>query len=286
MKKIEEQVNYFQDYSLNVKRLSAITIENRKYGMKDFLKSVQIERLEDLNNSHIDEWIAHQTSKGFRSETINTRLAGLMAMVHFYEERGMEFKNLNERIIKKVKKDPVRRVFYSKEEINAVLNVSDDRQWLLISLCFECGFRISELEHLRICDFKGRRVDFIGKGNKLREAYISEKVRERLDEYILNHQITDYLWVSPRPNKNGLPISVPCLREIMRDPFVKLGHNDFYPHALRHSFATNICNNGAPLPVAQRMLGHSSIATTERYVHSFEGRLEEYFAKYSLAITA
>lgn len=285
MERIKEQIKFFQEYCLNVKRLSPNTIECRKYGFQDMLNNTEITQLEDISNADIDQWIGSQTAKGFKSGTINGRLAGLMAMIHFYEERGMEFKNLNEKIIKKVKKDPVRRVFYSKEEINAVLNVSNDRQWLLISLCFECGFRISELEHLRICDFKDRRVDFIGKGNKLREAYISEKVRERLDEYILNHQITDYLWVSPHPHKNGLPISVPCLREIMREPFVKLGHNDFYPHALRHSFATNICNNGAPLPVAQRMLGHSSIATTERYVHSFEGRLEEYFAKYSLAIT-
>lgn len=281
MKKIEKQIEFFQTYCLNVKRLSVCTIENRKYGFKDFLKSTDIEQLEDIDNFCIDNWLATQTAKGFRSETINVRLAGLMAMVHFYEERGMEFPNLNEKILKKVKKDPVRRVFYSKDEIDAVLSVADERQWLMISLCFECGFRISELSHLKTTDIRGNRIDFIGKGNKLREVYISDEVKERLERYIAVNNITDYIWESPI--KEGYPVTVPHVRAIMGIPFVKLGYTNFYPHALRHSFATNICNNGAPLPVAQKMLGHSSIATTERYVHSFEGRLEEYFMKYSLA---
>ena len=54
-------------------------------------------------------------------------------------------------------------------------------------------------------------------------------------------------------------------------------------HSLRHSFATDLVENGAPLPVAKEMLGHANVATTERYVHSFEGHLNEYFNRYKFA---
>ncbi|MCR5700180.1 MAG: tyrosine-type recombinase/integrase [Candidatus Saccharibacteria bacterium] len=280
MKKIEQQIKFFQDYCLNVKRLSLNTIEGRKYGYKDFLRCVDIDRLEDLSNDHIDQWIFSQTARNFRSETINVRLAALMSMVNFYEDRGLEIPKLNERLVKKVKKEPFKRVFYSKDQIDEVLSVADERQWLLISLCFECGFRISEVRCLKVGDISDRRIDFIGKGRKNREAYISDKVKKKLDDYIAAHHVEGYIWQSPRICDQ--PISVPRLREIMAAPFFKLGYNEFHPHALRHSFATNICNNGAPLPVAQRMLGHSSIATTERYIHSFDAGLAEYFDKYSL----
>ncbi len=58
------------------------------------------------------------------------------------------------------------------------------------------------------------------------------------------------------------------------------GFYDFYPYALRHSFATDLQVGGASVAEIKEMIGHENIAMTERYFHGFEGRLEELFDKY------
>lgn len=66
----------------------------------------------------------------------------------------------------------------------------------------------------------------------------------------------------------------------MREAFTEAGFDDFYPHALRHSFATDIQNKGAELLEMQMMLGHSNAQTTERYLHGLDGRQQALFSKY------
>lgn len=149
----------------------------------------------------------------------------------------------------------------------------------MIQLCFECGFRISELRSLRLDDIDGNKVTFIGKGSKLREVYMSDETRSKLDCWIQAERVDDYLWA----NSRGGPICVEEIRHRLQKPFYKAGFTNFHPHALRHSFATNICSNGAPLPIAQRMLGHKHITTTERYVHTFDNHLSDYFSEYAFA---
>ena len=70
------------------------------------------------------------------------------------------------------------------------------------------------------------------------------------------------------------------MRRRLREPFYAAGFTDFYPHALRHSFATHLQQRGASVAEIKEMLGHESIATTERYLHSFDGKLEQLFNKY------
>ena len=187
------------------------------------------------------------------------------------------------RFIMKQKEEPIHRVHYSKEQIEEVLKFADCFEWLAIRLCFDCGFRISELRNLRMMNFDGRRVSFIGKGNKLREAYISEETRARLDDWIRRERITDYLWEMETSTKIRHLLSVEEIRYRMRKPFYKAGFVNFHPHALRHSFATDIVEHGASLEITKEMLGHANVTITERYVHNFEGRLGEYFDQYKFA---
>lgn len=66
----------------------------------------------------------------------------------------------------------------------------------------------------------------------------------------------------------------------MRAAFKRCGFDDFYPHALRHSFGTDIQRKGADIMVIKEMMGHSNVATTERYIHGFEGQLQLLFDTY------
>nr|DAN75935.1 MAG TPA: SITE SPECIFIC RECOMBINASE XERD [Caudoviricetes sp.] len=278
LKSIDKQIDEYLNYCENVRRMSEQTLHGKRWICREFLKTIKIDSLSELSNKHINEWIAEQTARGCSGRTINSRLVNLVAMLRYFQDMGISFPKLKLRLIIKCKEQPPRRVYYTREQIEQVLRYADHLEWILIKLCFDCGLRISELRNLRLMNLNGRMVTFIGKGSKARESYMSEEARSRLDDWIQRNRISDFIWVRT-PGKNE-PMSVEDIRYLMRKPFYQAGFKNFYPHALRHSFATDIQKHGASLMETKEMLGHARIETTERYVHGLEGHLEYFFDKY------
>lgn len=278
LKSIDKQIDEYMNYCENVRRMSEQTLHGKRWICREFLKTIKIDNLSELSNKHINEWIAEQTARGCSGRTINSRLVNLVAMLRYFQDMGISFPKLKLRLIIKCKEQPPRRVYYTREQIEQVLRYADHLEWLLIKLCFDCGLRISELRNLRLMNLNGRMVTFIGKGSKARESYMSKEAKNRLDDWIQRNRISDFIWVRT-PGKNE-PMSVEDIRYLMRKPFYQAGFKNFYPHALRHSFATDIQKHGASLMETKEMLGHARIETTERYVHGLEGHLEYFFDKY------
>ncbi len=278
LKSIDKQIDEYLNYCENVRRMSEQTLHGKRWICREFLKTIKIDSLSELSNKHINEWIAEQTARGCSGRTINSRLVNLVAMLRYFQDMGISFPKLKLRLIVKCKEQPPRRVYYTREQIEQVLRYADHLEWLLIKLCFDCGLRISELRNLRLMNLNGRMVTFIGKGSKARESYMSKEAKTRLDDWIQRNRISDFIWVRT-PGKNE-PMSVEDIRYLMRKPFYQAGFKNFYPHALRHSFATDIQKHGASLMETKEMLGHARIETTERYVHGLEGHLEYFFDKY------
>lgn len=278
LKSIDKQIDEYLNYCENVRRMSEQTLHGKRWICREFLKTIKIDSLNELSNKHINEWIAEQTARGCSGRTINSRLVNLVAMLRYFQDMGISFPKLKLRLIIKCKEQPPRRVYYTREQIDQVLKYADHLEWLLIKLCFDCGLRISELRNLRLMNLNGRMVTFIGKGSKARESYMSKEAKTRLDDWIQRNRISDFIWVRT-PGKNE-PMSVEDIRYLMRKPFYQAGFKNFYPHALRHSFATDIQKHGASLMETKEMLGHARIETTERYVHGLEGHLEYFFDKY------
>lgn len=278
IRQIDKQIDEYLNYCENVRRMSEQTLHGKRWICREFLKTIKIDSLSELSNKHINEWIAEQTARGCSGRTINSRLVNLVAMLRYFQDMGISFPKLKLRLIIKCKEQPPRRVYYTREQIEQVLRYADHLEWLLIKLCFDCGLRISELRNLRLMNLNGRMVTFIGKGSKARESYMSKEAKIRLDDWIQRNRINDFIWVRT-PGKNE-PMSVEDIRYLMRKPFYQAGFKNFYPHALRHSFATDIQKHGASLMETKEMLGHARIETTERYVHGLEGHLEYFFDKY------
>ena len=277
LKSIDKQIDEYLNYCENVRRMSEQTLHGKRWICREFLKTIKIDSLSELSNKHINEWIAEQTARGCSGRTINSRLVNLVAMLRYFQDMGISFPKLKLRLIVKCKEQPPRRVYYTREQIEQVLRYADHLEWLLIKLCFDCGLRISELRNLRLMNLNGRMVTFIGKGSKARESYMSKEAKNRLDDWIQRNRISDFIWVRT-PGKNE-PMSVEDIRYLMRKLY-QAGFKNFYPHALRHSFATDIQKHGASLMETKEMLGHARIETTERYVHGLEGHLEYFFDKY------
>lgn len=273
---VEAQINQYLEYCRITRRMSPMTLSSKISTYRIFVNEAHITTLTGLTNAKFDEFMLAEDQRGVSARTINIKIAHIIALVKYWREMGLRIP-LRIPLINKLKELPPRRKFYTSEEIDEVLmNCTSEMQWLLIKIAFDTGMRISELARLSLDQIYDRRINFIGKGTKAREVYICQDTRERLTQYIEKHQITDRLWIS----RLGCPASVDTLRKVMKEAFARCGHPEFYPHALRHSFGSDIQRHGADVMVIKEMMGHSNVATTQRYLHGFEGKLEDLFNQY------
>lgn len=274
---IYDQANKYLEYCNNTRQMSIMTMRGKHSALKNLIVESRCKDLREFANEHYDAFVKCELDRGVSARTINTKTAHIVSFVKYWRELEMKIP-LKIPLIVKLKEKPPRRACYTREEIQAVLaNCNSDLQWLLIKIAFDTGMRITELRNLSLSQISGRRINFIGKGTKAREVYMTKEAYMRLMDYICEHpQIKDRIWM----NEWNYPMSVDTIRRVMRDAFVRSGHPEFYPHALRHSFGSDIQSQGADIFVIKEMMGHANIATTQKYLHSLDGQLMNLFDKY------
>lgn len=276
MKKIKEQVGDYLNYCEKVRGMSPATMWTKRNILKRFVETSRIKNLGDFTNDVFNEWVRSELERGVSARSINTYNATIIAMVQYCKGLGVVVP-LKTALVQKLKEGEVRRRFYTAEEVERVLRHADKETGLMIKIMFETGMRIAEITRLKVTDIEGRRIRFVGKGRKPREVYVRESTRRELSEYIVKRGREGCVWGT---SLHGESPTVETVRKRLRKPFYAAGFKDFYPHALRHSFATDLQVKGASVAEIKEMIGHENIATTERYLHGFEGRLEELFDKY------
>jgi integrase/recombinase XerD len=138
---------------------------------------------------------------------------------------------------------------------------------------YACGLRISEATRLEISaiDRANLVLRIVGKGNKERLVPLPQPVLDELSHLWLSHH-------NPRwrfPNRHGdAPLSTQVLSDTFAAAVVAAGiRRGVTPHALRHSYATRLIENGVDIRVVQILLGHASIASTVIYTHLTTPRL-------------
>ena len=157
----------------------------------------------------------------------------------------------------------------------------DSRKWIaarnaaLITLLYGTGLRISEALSLKRSDVPlADRITIIGKGRKERVVPVIDAVRDAAAAYI---RVCPY-----NPGKNGplfvsikgAPMTAREAQRIMQELRSRLGLSpSATPHALRHSFATHLLQNGGDLRAVQELLGHASLSTTQKYTEVEERRV-------------
>lgn len=274
---IYTQANQYLEYCAVTRQMSPMTMRSKQSSLRNLIAESKCKDLRELTNDDYDSFVKCELKRNVSARTINTKTAHIVAFIKYWRELDMKIP-LKIPLIVKLKEKPPRRACYTREEIQDVLDhCNSDVQWLLIKIAFDTGMRISELKNLSLSQLSGRRINFIGKGTKAREVYITQEAYRRLMDYICEHpEIKDRVWL----NEWGFPMSVDTIRRIMREPFMRCGHEDFYPHALRHSFGSDIQSQGADIFVIKEMMGHANIATTQKYLHSLDGQLANLFDKY------
>lgn len=277
MKAIYKQIESYLTYCQKVRRMSEVTLKTKRYTLIRFANETELKDLHKLSNHVFDLYVAKMVQNKISGRSINTYSATIISFVRYHQAIGavIPFKIV---LVQKQKEKKIERKFYTAKEIGRVIKAADQETGLIIEIMFETGMRIAEITKLKVTDFQGQKIQFIGKGRKLREVYIKKGTFEKVQDFIKNYKIQNSLWGK---TLNGEPPTPSTIRKRLKEAFLRAGLEGFYPHALRHSFATNLQRKGASVEEIKEMMGHASIATTERYLHGFDGKLRELFEKYS-----
>ena len=275
---IYDEIAAYLDWCRDVRGFTDETIRGKTWMLRDFAQESGVCSIDEITNEAVECFVSKLLKRGVNPLVVNLRISAILSLARWAEEAGAANPPLKPTLVRKLRGVPTRpRVFYSREEVEEVLaQVDDEMTWLLIAISFDTGMRLRELEHLQVSEIHGARINFLGKGQKMREVWLSARTSEKLHEWIEKSGHRNWVW----DNGLGYPYSNESLRMKMRLAFRRAGHFDFHPHALRHSFATDIQRRGADVMEIKEMMGHSNTTTTERYLHGFEGQMRSLFVKY------
>lgn len=181
--------------------------------------------------------------------------------------------------------------YLTNEEIAKLFNIRltkpvDYRNKAILEVMYATGARISEVINLELnqIDFEECIIRVVGKGKKERIIPLDDVAIEVLDNYINNYrpfliknETCNYVFL----NKNGEKISRQMIFKILKNLANKAGiTKEISPHTLRHSFASNLLNNGADLRVIQELLGHENLETTEIYSHLQNKKIKDDYSNH------
>lgn len=275
MRKIEKQIEEYLDWCENVRGLSKDTVLTYRQVLRILSSEVKVDRIEKVTNEMINSYIKERP---WKPTSFNNHIICLKTAFKWFIKHSVKVK-VDLDMLECAKLPKLKQTFYTKEEIENVLEYCDGLDWLLIRMAFECGFRIGEISRLKTSDIRGNKITFTGKGNKPRVVYVSGELKEALEDWLDQHPDWEYLWMRTY-KREFKEYSAKGLTARMKKRFFALGYTDFHPHTLRHSFATHILKVGAPVNVVKDMMGHENIQTTMRYIHQLDGQLEGEFARY------
>lgn len=151
--------------------------------------------------------------------------------------------------------------------------VPPGRNRLALRLAYGCGLRVSEVIHLRVADIDSARNTLWvrhGKGNRDRGVPLPATLLDELRGYWRDHRPADWLF----PGPSARPLNVSTLQRAFQKARHAAGIRPAATiHTLRHCYATHLLEAGTDLPTLQRLLGHSHLSTTLRYLHLRADRL-------------
>ncbi len=260
-----KSVRKYPDNTVN-SYLSDITI------FKEYLDSLKINYLR-IDKDTIREYLKVLGNSNYKSSSVNRILSSLKS---YYEY--LEYKHLIEHnpfnSINRPRKEKKLPNFINNNDYEEILKKSLERtdfigrrNTLLLELLYSSGIRISEAINIKIKDINisDKSIRILGKGSKMRIVYFGEYAKEYLEEYLkVRNSSLEYLFL----NKNNTPLTRRGAEYIISN-LVKtsLLKKKVTPHTFRHSYATEMLNNGADIRSVQELLGHSSLSTTGIYTH-------------------
>jgi len=291
MKDLKTLKQEFLEYLEIEKGRSLKTVENYDRYLMRFLDFSKAKSPSDITDESVRQyrlWLNRQPAQGggsLKKNTQNYYLISLRGFLKYLVYRGI--KSLApERI--ELAKTPDRNLdLISIDELVRLLDAPDGtdlkslRDRAILEMFFSTGLRVSELCSLsRDLDLKKDEFSVRGKGEKVRVVFLSESTKEAVKKYLEKRvDMDEALFVrigKTEDNNKSLRLTPRSIERLVKHYAIKAGiSKKVTPHIIRHSFATDLLQNGADIRSVQIMLGHANIATTQVYTHVTDRQLKQ-----------
>ena len=281
-----DYINKFLNYLKVVKKYSDYTITSYKIDLLELYDFTT--ELINIDNIVVREYLDYIYSKKIKRNTISRKISSIRSFYNYLLNENY-IKTNPVKDISKIKKDGSLPKYIKDNDLEKLFNVFDkektldQRNLLILEMLYATGIRVGELVNIKLNDIDhyNKSIKILGKGRKERIVFYGSFCEDILDLYLNNGRKellkvpNDYLFL----NKNGTKLSSRYIGKII-DKAIKVCEVDYHisPHTLRHTFATDLLNNGADLMSVKELLGHSSINTTSIYTHITNEQIKKVYA--------
>lgn len=278
---LQEKVKPYLEYCTYRKELDAKTVKAYRIDLTQFFSYVQSTEPE---KETIEQYIT-ELHKKYKQKTIKRKIASIKAFYSYLEEEELVEQNPFRKIKVKFKETIILPRIIPREEIEQLLNYiyaslsslsriqykHSLRDAAVIEVFFATGARVYEISNIRVenINLNSGLIRIMGKGGKERYIQISNTaVLDILRKYYAENEPeikkSGYFFINNRGNR----YTEQSIRLMLKKYTLKAGiQRKITPHMFRHSFATYLIEEGVDVSCVQQILGHSSIKTTQIYIH-------------------
>ncbi len=253
-KSIDNYRREFLESLENLRGYSDLTIKSYDEVLKEAFVYVEIIQ---QNSNYIFNIMPYRIKIAhLNPKTISKKLSAIRSFVSYLNEQNIKVVLKSDEGVKVAKTLPKP---IQHKHILAALEHTNLEERLVVVMLYTLGLRISELTSLKLVDISTSWIRVLGKGNKQRDIPLISSTKLLLDEYLGVNSRKIFLF-----ERNREKLSENSLRYTVTKVFKRVALK-VTPHQLRHSYATVLLNNNAPIADVSELLGHSSMATTQIY---------------------
>ena len=287
---------YKDNKNIDLSSLTEIDLKKIKESCFDY-KNLSLTRNELINIKYneIRPYLFFITFLNYKKTSRKRIIASIKSFYNFLlkNDLNIDLNILNELKGPRLDQSLPRPIEFNdiKKIIKEINNIKNNvwikkRNIALISIIYGCGLRVSEALSIKYGDIpknssKGY-IKITGKGNKERIIPLIGNVMNKLNEYISAYPFKwseeNFLFLGKNKKKLNSAVFQRDFRKIRKK--LKLSEN-FTPHALRHSFATHMLEEGADVRTIQKLLGHRSLKSTQIYTEVSQTQLSKLYEKFN-----
>lgn len=260
---ISDHTDNLRNY-LDFRNYSKNTIENycsNFIGFLAYFENKGVTHPDRINAQMIIEFLSQ-----FKEPATHS---GYHSAIKIYYERVAKIGIEKFKYIERPKRNKKLPIVLSIDEVQKMFNVCENKKHkLILALLYSCSLRVSELINLKWIHIDRSRmiINIIqAKGNKDRQVGLNNKLIQLMTEYYREYKSVDYVF----NGQSSLQYTARSVGEVVKQLAEKAGINNkrVYTHLLRHTSATHLVEKGTDINIIQKLLGHSSVKTTNIYTH-------------------